>query len=104
MAQAGIAAAGRVSNSETRDRILVQFAVLKIGPRGLPFQRPFELLHKKHLRFSVHFYENRALLVFFPLLRRTLLLPRNRDPAFLRTNFNGLGKFALYHVLAELAD
>src|SRR5205807_2911458 len=83
MAQQRIAAARRVSNPETRDRILIQPAILEIPPGRFPFQRPFELLHEKRLRLAVHFYQNRALLILLPLLRRLLLLPRNRDPAFL---------------------
>ena len=98
MAQQRIAAARRVSNPETRDRILIQPAILEIPPGRFPFQRPFELLHEKRLRLAVHFYQNRALLILPPLLRRLLLLPRNRDPAFLRNDPNRLGKRAFLHL------
>src|SRR5205807_7448506 len=104
MAQQRIAAARRVANSEAHDCILIQSAILKIRPRRFSLQRAFELLHEKSLRLAVHFHEDRALLVLFALLGRTLLLPRNRDPAFLRDNLYGLGKFALLHVHDEVVD
>ncbi len=105
MTQQRIAAARRVSNSETRDRILIETAILEIRPRRFAFECPFELFHEKSLCLAVHFHENGALLVFLPLFRRTLLLPRNGDPAFFRDHrdhLHGLGKFALLHVHHEV--
>ncbi len=102
LAQQRIAAARRVTNSETSDRILIEPAILEIRPRCFPFRRSFELLHEKSLRLAVHFHQHRTLLILFPLLRRALFLPRNGDPAFLRDHLHGLGKFALLHVHHEV--
>src|SRR5713226_663431 len=102
MTQQRIAATRRVANSESHNGILIETAIFEIRSRRFAFERPFELLHEKALCFSVLFDENRTLLVFFPLLRRTLLLPRNGDAAFLRDDLHGLGKFALFHVHDEV--
>ncbi len=79
-------------------------AILQVRSCELSFCGSLQLLHEKSLRLAVHFHENRALLVFFPLLWRALFLPRNSDPAFLRDNFHGLGKLALLHVHHEVVN
>src|SRR5713226_2558166 len=102
MAQQHIAAAWGISDSKTRDRIVIEPAILEIRPRRFPFRRTLELLHEKSLRLAVHFHQYRALLILFAFLRRTLLLPRNRDPAFFRDNLHSLGELALLHVHHEV--
>ncbi len=98
MAQQRVAAARRVSDSETLNAVLIQSAVLKVRPRRLSFQRPFELLHEETLRLAVHLDQEGPLLILFTLLRRTLFLPRNGDAAFFRYDTNRFGKRTLLHL------
>ena len=104
MAQQSVATARRVSDSEPRDGVLIQPAVLQIGPRCFSFQRPFELLHKKSLRLAVHLNQQGSLLILFALLGRALLLPGNGDPALLRHDANRFGKCALLHFHHKLEN
>src|SRR6266571_2485974 len=104
MSQQRVAAARRVSDAETCDGILVQSAILEVRPRRLPFQCPLKLFHKKRLRFAMHLHQNGALLTLFSLLRRTILLSRNRNPAFFRDDADGIRERTFFHLHDELEN
>src|SRR5204863_201770 len=104
LTQQRVSAARRVSNSKARNGILIQSAIFEISSRRFSFQRPFELLHEKSLRLAVHLDKEGSLLILFALLRRTFLLPRNGDAAFLRYDANRLGELALLHLHHEFEN
>src|SRR5205823_1159345 len=65
---------------------------------GNALQGAFYLFDKEALRLAVHFHQRCALLALFAAFRRTLLWPRNGNPAFLRHDAQGFGELALFHL------
>src|SRR5208283_5750226 len=101
VAQQRIPAAGRIADTESRDGLGIQAAILQIGARRFSLRRGFELLDEKRLRFPVHFHQSGALLILFAFFRGTLLRAWNRDAALLRDDAHRLGKLALLHLHHE---
>src|SRR5262249_22760731 len=104
MAQQRIAAARRIADAKSSQRVLVEAAIFEIGPRRLSLESPLELLHEESLRLALHFEDGRALLGFLALLRRPFLRPRQRNAALLRHDAHGLGKLAAFHFHHEAED
>ena len=52
----------------------------------------------------MHLHQNGALLILFSLLRRTILLSRNRNPAFLRHDAQRFRKLAPLHFHHKVED
>ena len=104
MPQQRVAARRRVAQSEPRDRLGVQPAVREITSRRFALRRALELPRKKRRRLAMQFHERGALLLFAPLLRRTVPRLRNGDAAFVRHRPHRLHEVALVHLHHELEN